>query len=134
MKVTAIVICVALVAALLAGAAWLWTPDKSRTELQARYLAAPGDLIDVAGMRMHVRDGGRKDAPAVVFLHGFGASLHTWEPWAQALSIDYRVIRMDLPGFGLTGADPAGTYTVARSVEVLSALMDRLSVRKANWC
>jgi pimeloyl-ACP methyl ester carboxylesterase len=45
-------------------------------------LLAPADFVPVAGMGLHVRDDGPKDAPAILLLHGFGASLHTWEPWA----------------------------------------------------
>ncbi|MFL5254808.1 MAG: alpha/beta fold hydrolase [Rhodopila sp.] len=48
------------------------------------------------------------------------------------LSRDYRVIRYDLPGFGLTGPDPTGNYSDARGLQVLGALMDALSVRRAS--
>jgi pimeloyl-ACP methyl ester carboxylesterase len=85
----------------------------------------------VAGLRMHVRDTGPTAAPAVILLHGLGSSLHTWEPWAKVLSADYRVIRFDLPGFGLTGPDPTGDYSDERGIAVLAALMDALSVRRA---
>ena len=68
----------------------------------------------------------------MILLHGLGSSLHTWEPWAQKLSARYRVIRYDLPGFGLTGADPTGDYTDARVVVVLVALMDALAVSRAS--
>ena len=81
---------------------------------------------------MHVRDTGPKTAPAVILLHGLGSSLHTWEPWAWTLSVRYRVIRFDLPGFGLTGPDPTGDYSDTRAVAVLLALMDELSVRRAS--
>jgi pimeloyl-ACP methyl ester carboxylesterase len=121
---------IALLTALMAGGFWLWTPDKSRSALEAKYLAAPTDFVDAAGIRLHVRDTGPKDRPAVILLHGFGASLHTWEAWAQALGSDYRVIRFDLPGFGLTGADPTADYSDARSMVVLGALMDRLGVNR----
>ena len=131
MKVAAIILCL-LVAALIGGGAWLWTPDKPRSALEAKYLDAPADMLDVAGLRLHVRDSGPKDAPALMLLHGFGSSLPTWEPWARALSADHRVIRLDLPGYGLTGADPTGDYTTARSMEVLAALMNRLAVPKAS--
>jgi pimeloyl-ACP methyl ester carboxylesterase len=120
------------VAALMGGAAWLWTPDKSRAELEDRYLAAPGDMRDVAGVRLHVRDTGPRDAPAVILIHGFGSSLHTWEAWARALSSDYRVIRFDLPGSGLSEADPSGDYTDTRSIQVLTALMDDSGVQRAT--
>lgn len=124
---------VLLLVAAVGAAAWLYTPDKPREALEAAYLDAPGDYLEVAGLRLHLRDGGPRDAPVVVMLHGFGASLHTWEPWAQALAADHhRVVRFDLPGFGLTGADPTGDYTDARGMQVLTALMDRLAVGRAS--
>lgn len=122
----------AIVLVVLLIAFWLWTPDEDRAALEARYLAAPGDIVEVSGMRLHVRDSGPKDAPAVLMVHGFGGSLHSWEPWAQALSADHRVIRLDLPGCGLSTPDPTGVYTDARSIEVLIALMDRLGVKQAS--
>jgi pimeloyl-ACP methyl ester carboxylesterase len=79
-----------------------------------------------------MRDSGPHDAPAVVMLHGFGASLHTWEAWAQVLQADHRVIRFDLPGSGLSPPDPTGLYTDARSMQVLLALMDQLGVPRAS--
>ena len=71
----------------------------------------------VDGVRLRLRDTGPRDAPAVIFLHGFCASLDTWEPWARALSARFRVIRFDLPGFGLTGPDPTGDYSDAREMK-----------------
>jgi pimeloyl-ACP methyl ester carboxylesterase len=121
-----------LLLAMVAMGAWLWTPDKSRAELDATYLNAPADYVDVAGLKLHVRDSGSKTDPAVILLHGLGSSLHTWEPWAQSLSGTHRVIRYDLPGFALTGADPARNYSEARGMEVLAALMDKLSIVRAS--
>jgi pimeloyl-ACP methyl ester carboxylesterase len=111
---------------------WLWTPDKARAELERSYLRAPDDMVEVAGSRLHVRDSGPKNAPAVIFIHGFGASLHTWEPWAATLSADRRVIRFDLPGSGLSSPDPTGNYSDARTLDVLLALMARLGVERAS--
>ena len=73
-------------------------------------------MLTVAGTTLHVRDDGPKDAPAVILLHGFGSSLHTFEPWAEALKADYRVVRLDLPGSGLSPPDPTGDYTDTRSI------------------
>jgi pimeloyl-ACP methyl ester carboxylesterase len=120
-----------LIAALVGGG-WLWTPDKARALLEAQYAPAPSQFLDVLGVRLHVRDTGPRDAPALVLLHGFGSSLHTWEPWAQALEGRFRVIRLDLPGAGLTGADPSGDYSDGRGVQILGALMDRLGVTRAT--
>ena len=112
--------------------AWLYTPDQSEALLAPRYLRGPGDWVSVAGLRLHLRDDGPKDAPAVLFLHGFGSSLHTWEPWAQILSRDLRTIRLDLPGFGLTGPDPGGDYSDERNIAVLCALLDRLGIERTS--
>ncbi len=118
--------------AVLGLGAWLWTPDKPRSELQARYLASTADLVQVGEWRLHVRDSGPRDAPVVLMLHGFGASLHTWDAWAQGLSATRRVIRFDLPGNGLSEPDPAGNYTDARSLQLVLALMDQLGVARAS--
>ncbi len=121
-----------IVAALGGGGFWLYTPDKPRAELEAKYFAAPDEYVDVAGIRLHVRDTGPKSAPAVILLHGFGSSLYTWEAWATPLSADHRVIRFDLPGSGLTGPDFTSDYSDGRALAVLAALMDRLGVAHAT--
>lgn len=123
---------VVVAAAILGTAAWLYTPDRPRAALEQKYALPPSTFLDVAGLRMHVRDTGPRDAPAIILLHGFGASLHTWEDWARVLDAEYRVIRFDLPGFALTGPDPTGDYSDARSVAVLLALMDRLGIMRAT--
>ena len=140
----------------LAGLGWLWTPDRERVELETRYAQAPSQFLDVADVRLHLRSSGPTAPPAVngpseptvagstvrtaagqtppvvVLLHGFGASLHTWEDWASVLSQDFRVIRYDLPGAGLTGPDASGDYTDARGMAVLLALLDRLGIQKTS--
>lgn len=131
-KSAAIAITALVLISLIGGAVWLWTPDKSRSTLEAKYLDRPGDMLEVSGLRLHVRDTGPKDRPAIIMLHGFGSSLHTWEPWARALEVDYRVIRFDLPGSGLSDPDPTGDYTDLRTMQLLAALMDRLGVARAS--
>ncbi len=123
---------IVLAAVLVGAVAWLYTPDKPQAALRAEYAQPPSEFLDAAGVTLHVRDTGPRAAPAVILLHGFGASLQTWDAWAKDLERDHRVIRYDLPGFGLTGADPSGDYTDARSIAVLLALMDRLGVARAS--
>ncbi len=130
MKILTIVLLLAGIGLIGAGL-WLYTPDKPRDQLERAYATSPADFIRVVGLRLHIRDTGPRDAPAIILLHGLGSSSHTWEVWAGTLSATYRVIRFDLPGFGLTGADPTGDYSDARSVAVLGALMDALSIHRA---
>ena len=85
-------------------------PDRPVQTLVARWALPPSDFIEVKGQLVHLRDEGPRNDPApLLLLHGTGASLHTWEGWAAALKARHRVIRIDLPGFGLTGPF-AGQY------------------------
>lgn len=122
---------------ILAGSAvalsiWLYTPDRPRAELEAAYLRTPGDMVQIAGMRLHLRDEGPRDAPAIVLLHGIGSSLHTFDDWAERLAGPYRVIRYDLPGAGLSGPDPDGIYSDERAISQLLAVLDSLGVTRAT--
>lgn len=126
------ILAIAAAVALIAAGVALYTPDADRDTLRARYLASPGDLRMIEGTSLHVRDTGPRDAPALILLHGFGSSLHTWEPWARALDRTYRVIRFDLPGSGLSAPDPTGDYADMRSMQLLATLMDTLGLRRAT--
>jgi pimeloyl-ACP methyl ester carboxylesterase len=65
-----------------------------------------------------------------VLLHGTGSSLHAWDGWVEALKETRRVIRFDLPGFGLTGPSPARIYTLDNDARVVIALLDRLAIKR----
>lgn len=123
----------ALIAVTLGAAVfWAWTPDLPRSALEAKYLEQPGDLIDVGGMRLHVRDRASRDASAVVMIHGTASHLQSWDDWAAGLQDRFRVVRLDLPGHGLSEPDPTGNYSDERSVALLAALMDRLGIERAS--
>jgi pimeloyl-ACP methyl ester carboxylesterase len=131
---TRFLIGVALLLVLTIGTALIlsWAPDRSVEELSARWAPPPSEFVRIGGMRVHLRDEGpRSGATPVVLLHGTSASLHTWDGWAESLRAERRVIRFDLPGFGLTGPTPDRVYRIERYVETVVALLDRLGVRRA---
>jgi pimeloyl-ACP methyl ester carboxylesterase len=108
-----------------------WAPERTVADLQRRWATPPSSFPDAAGMRVHLRDEGPKDDKSpIVLLHGTGSSLHAWEGWAQALKNGRRVIRFDLPGFGLTGPPPDCIYSIDRDIAVLIAVLDRLGVAR----
>jgi pimeloyl-ACP methyl ester carboxylesterase len=116
---------------LLGGGIWLYNPDLPRGALEQRWAPPPSRFVEAAGVRLHIRDTGPRDGAAVLLIHGFGSSLHTWDAWVPLLDDRFRVVSLDLPGFGLTGPDPTGDYSDERSVAVLAALMDRLGLGEA---
>lgn len=107
-----IILGLAGIAAVLAAIGYftLKRDDIPYPTLAAKYESAASRYLDLPGnIRMHYRDEGSREpgAPVLLLVHGFSASLHTWEPWVQRLGDTYRIVSIDLPGHGLTAA-PAG--------------------------
>jgi pimeloyl-ACP methyl ester carboxylesterase len=114
-----------IVLALFVGLfAWGYAGDIPAKELRAKYANAESEFVDLGdGTTVHLRDEGPKDAPAIILLHGSNASLHTWQQWVDRLGKDYRIIRYDQPGHGLTGPHPKDDYSAKAFVD----LVDRVA-------
>ena len=102
-------------------------PDIPRRVLEAKYLTAPSAFMVLNdGARVHYRDRGPLGAPVLVLLHGSNSSLLDWEAWSTTLSDKFRVVSVDLPGHGLTGAVPNGNYSESGMVAFVKAFADKL--------
>lgn len=98
-------------------------------ELKQKYAQGTSSFITVDGMQVHFRDeGNSKDSIPIVLIHGTGSSLHTFDDWAVELKNDHRVIRMDLPAYGLTGAFPSRDYSIDAYVEFIKRFLDKLDI------
>lgn len=118
----------ALAALALAGCV---APDIPFERLEAKYASPASRYMELPGdLRVHYRDEGPREAPAIVLVHGFAASLHAWEPWVQRLSGEYRVVSLDLPGHGLTRAPGDYAASTSRSVAVVDDLTRRLGIER----
>jgi pimeloyl-ACP methyl ester carboxylesterase len=118
----------ALTGAVGASLAWAHHRDLPPEELEPEYADGEDDFVEVAGMRVHYRDEGPRDAAVILCLHGTFSSLHTWDGWVAELTDDYRVVRPDLPGHGLTGPHPEDEYTMAAYVDFLARFLDELDI------
>src|SRR6188508_1005133 len=111
----------------LSGAVlWGYSPDLPADVLIQRYGQPPSTFIDVGGTRAHIRDEGKPDAMPLLLVHGSLGSLHMWEGWVDALKDRYRLISVDLPGHGLTGAWPRGDYSIEAYTDFIEVLADTL--------
>ncbi|MEY3906919.1 MAG: hypothetical protein RIR59_1742 [Pseudomonadota bacterium] len=121
-----------LLAVLGAGFAIGYTPDTDPVAMRAKYGSSASRYLTLApGLTVHVRDQGLRNGPALVLVHGSNASLHTWEPWVTRLQDRYRIVTMDLPGHGLTGASPDGRYDYTAYAGIVDQVMQALGVSKA---
>lgn len=104
--------------------------DIPAAELEARYAGPQSKFILIDGVRMHYRDEGT--GPVVLLLHANFSNLLDWDPWVAALSDRYRVIRFDMTSHGLTGTDPTGDYSQARTLKLMEQFVDALRLDKMS--
>jgi pimeloyl-ACP methyl ester carboxylesterase len=131
LKIAGLSLCLLLTLAGV-GVMRAWAPDRTPQSLTERWAQAPSQFVAIDGMQVHLRDEGPPEGTQpIVLLHGTSASLHTWDGWLAALKTSHRVIRVDMPGFGLTGPVPDGVYTISAYTRFVVNMMDKLGVKQA---
>lgn len=115
---------VGLLLLLVAGATTLYySPGALLASMQLveRQLAGLShERLTVGDLSIHYYQGGPPDAPTILMLHGFGADKDNWLRFARHFTERYRVIAIDLPGFG-DSSKPAASYDVGTQVERVAA-------------
>jgi pimeloyl-ACP methyl ester carboxylesterase len=100
--------------------------DRSVDELKEKYANDQSKFMEIDGIKVHYRDEGT--GVPLVLLHGTAASLHTWDGWTEALKDKYRIIRLDLPAFGLTGPAFDGDYSTDNYGRFLNAFFSEIQL------
>lgn len=101
--------------------------------LKQRYTNADSRFVDIDGMAVHYRvEGLASDTVPLLLLHGTGSSLHTWDGWVGFFQSSRKIIRLDLPAFGLTGPAPSRDYTPEMYQRVVVALLDSLHIPQVD--
>ena len=103
------------------------TNDIPLEELKTEFKKNNSRFVEVEGTFIHYVDEG-KGMP-IILLHGTGSSLHTWDLWAERLKDKYRVIRITLPGFGLSGPRSDKKYKIKDYVNCLKTLSKKLELK-----
>ena len=105
--------------------------DISLNELKAKYANSASSFISVGGMDVHFRDeGDQSDTIPIVLIHGTASSLHTFDVWADSLMAIKRVVRLDMPGYGLTGPFPGRNYSMASYKNFLKEFLSALEINE----
>lgn len=98
--------------------------------LEADFQNEHSRYIDIDGLRVHYRDEG--NGPVLLLIHNELGSLHSWDKWVEELGDRYRIVRMDLPGFGLTGPGSLQDYGRSATVNFISRFIDELNLQNIN--
>lgn len=91
---------------------------------------APQQVIS-SDMTLHYYAGGPADGETLLMIHGFGANRDNWLRFARHFTDRYKVIAVDLPGFGESDK-PDVSYDVASQVERLRAFVGTLGIKRLH--
>ena len=103
--------------------------DKKLETLLPIYANKESKFLPVLGMQVHYRvEGPASDTLPIVLIHGTSASLHTWDSLTLLLKDKKKIIRFDLPAFGLTGPNKENTYNAEVYNIFVDSVLEKLQV------
>jgi pimeloyl-ACP methyl ester carboxylesterase len=105
-------------------------PYWSVEEIRAEYTTKDSRFMDIHGMKVHYMDEG--EGPALLMVHGSESSLHTWDVIADMLKDEFRIIRYDIPGFGLSDPSLDPERLSITPEDLAAELLHRLGVKKVT--
>jgi pimeloyl-ACP methyl ester carboxylesterase len=73
---------------------------------------AAGGSFEYRGHRIFTRSGGRANAPALLLIHGFPTASWDWAPIWAPLAERYRVLTLDMVGFGFSDKPRDYDYSI----------------------
>ena len=68
----------------------------------------------------------------VVMVHGNSESSRAWIPWVPQLAGHYRVLRLDLPGFGASSEPPGYGFSAAEIAADIARFLDALKIERCH--
>jgi pimeloyl-ACP methyl ester carboxylesterase len=107
----------------------LQSPPAMRSLLQ-KYTNQFSRFMVVNGQLVHYRDEGKGEV--LLCLHGAFSSLHTFNNWSKLLSDQYRIVRFDLPGFGLTGPNADNDYSIQNYQNYVDGVLNMLNIEQCT--
>ena len=85
----------------------------------------------IDGVNLHYQEKG--NGTPLILIHGFTSSTYSWKDVFEPLSKNFRVIAIDLKGFGFSDK-PDGDYTRRAQSVLVTHLLDQLKIEKAWFC
>tara|TARA_B110000046_G_scaffold185931_1_gene230536 strand:+ start:1403 stop:2293 length:891 start_codon:yes stop_codon:yes gene_type:complete len=96
--------------------------DKSQNS--AEQWRARGEFKTVLGHSIFVIDEGAQDLPTILLLHGFPTSSWDWQPIWSELTKQYRLVALDMLGFGFSDKPNSRDYSIHSQADIVEALVD----------
>ena len=129
-KILKLLLALIVIAAIALTVFWFARPaDVSFDDVRASVPnSAYSHFADIDGVRVHYQEKGT--GTPLVLIHGLNSSTYSWKDVFEPLAKNYRVIAVDLKGFGFSGK-PDGDYTRRAQAILVAHLLDYLKIEKA---
>jgi pimeloyl-ACP methyl ester carboxylesterase len=102
-------------------------------EMKKKYGKPEDKYFSFMGIKVRYRDEGNPDGPVFLLVHGVCSFLETWDGWLPYLKDHYRVVRLDMPGFGITGPAPDKSwYELDRCVDFFDIFISSMNIKKCT--
>ncbi len=82
------------------------------------------------GIKVHYMEQGKGDV--LLLIHGYTSNLYSWNEVMPELSKKYRVIAVDLLGYGFTDKPKDATYNYRSFSDVIKKFLDKKGIRKLS--
>lgn len=108
-------------------------PRLTVAQLRRTYADKASHFMTIKGVEVHYKDEGPRTAPVLYMVHGSVSTLRTWDRIVTQLKGRYRIIRFDIPGYGLSGTISDEAAKSVQPVDIAEGLVDRLGVKKLTF-
>ncbi|MFV8819327.1 alpha/beta fold hydrolase [Haliea sp. E17] len=133
--IIAIACCLALLSAIpgVVSATDASYPFLTIGQLREQYEDPQSRYLRVGDMQIHYKDEGPRDAPVLLLVHGSESSLRTWDVITEDLKNRYRVIRFDVPSYGLSDGASDSDVGKLQPTDIPLALLDHLAIERVTF-
>lgn len=108
---------------------YAWYAARQFEDLEPESAEAPGAFLDVDGVRLHYVEAGQGEP--VLLIHGLNASTFSFRYTIPELAQHYRVVALDLQGFGYSARPATAEYSQTAQAELVRRAMERLGIERA---
>ena len=82
-----------------------------------------GHFSRLLGREIFCVDSGELDKPVIFLIHGFPTSSWDWAPIWAALNASYRLVALDMLGFGFSDKPRSHRYSIMEQADLCEALL-----------
>jgi pimeloyl-ACP methyl ester carboxylesterase len=91
---------------------------------------ASGEWLELNGHQIFVKDQGKSDLPVLLLIHGFPTSSWDWYGVWDQLKTQFRLVTLDMLGFGYSDKPNVNTYTIHGQADIVEALVKVKALNK----